>query len=72
MRWRPSRIADQAGTILLYDGAACTRDRLRTRYGSHPRMRILSNFDEVSTASIDLIIASSLPVPFRSRTLMKC
>lgn len=54
------RIADQAGTVLLYDGAASTRDRLRTRYGSHPRIRIPNNFDEVSTASIDLIIASSV------------
>jgi ubiquinone/menaquinone biosynthesis C-methylase UbiE len=56
------RIADHAGTVLLYDGAASTRDRLRARYGSHPRIRILSNrlLDEVSTASIDLIIAGSV------------
>jgi SAM-dependent methyltransferase len=56
------RIADQAGTVLLYDGAASARDRLRARYGSHPRIRVLSDFsvDEIPTASIDLIIANSV------------
>ena len=56
------RIADQVGTVLLYDGAASTRDRLRARYGSHSRILILSDFllDEVATRSIDLIIANSV------------
>src|SRR5580692_224341 len=55
------RIADQAGTVLLYDGAASARVRLRARYGSHSRIRILSDLsrDEVATESIDLIIANS-------------
>ena len=56
------RIADLGGTVLLYDGAASTRNRLRARYDSHPRIRILDDFllDEVVTASIDLIIANSV------------
>lgn len=57
-----ARIADQAGTVFLYDPAPSTRDRLGTHFGSHPRIHILSDSSlaEVATASIDLIIVNSV------------
>jgi cyclopropane fatty-acyl-phospholipid synthase-like methyltransferase len=56
------RIADHAGTVLLYDTTASTRYRLQARYRTHPRIRILwdLSLDQVATESVDLIVANSV------------
>jgi SAM-dependent methyltransferase len=56
------RIAELSGTILLYDAADSARDRLRGRFGSHPRIRILdqSGLDELAGDTINLVMVNSV------------
>ena len=55
-------VADLSGTVLLYEAAATTRDRLRKRYGACPRIRVLDDedLDGLPENSIDLVIVNSV------------
>jgi SAM-dependent methyltransferase len=57
-----NRIAEQCSMVLLYDAAESARERLRQRYGSHDRIRILdkSGLEELARESIDFIVANSV------------
>jgi SAM-dependent methyltransferase len=56
------RIAERCDIVLLYDAAESARARLRRRYDSHARIRILekSGLDELAGDSVDLIIVNSV------------
>jgi ubiquinone/menaquinone biosynthesis C-methylase UbiE len=55
------KIADVSGAVILYDAAATTRQRLRERYGGHPRIHIVDgDSSEVQPNSIDLVIINSV------------
>jgi SAM-dependent methyltransferase len=56
------RIAERCSMVLLYDAADLMRARLRRRYDSHPRIRILEKFDldEFASDSVDLIVVNSV------------
>ena len=52
------RIAAVCGSVLLYDAAVSTRERLRQRYGALSRIRIIDDagLDDLPDGSIDLVI----------------
>jgi ubiquinone/menaquinone biosynthesis C-methylase UbiE len=56
------RIADLCDTVLLYDPAKSTRDRLYHLHGTHPGVRILDDqaVDTLAEDSIDLVIVNSV------------
>jgi SAM-dependent methyltransferase len=56
------RMAEIAGTVLLYDAAASTRERLRELHGAHPRVHILDDdaLSGLAIGSIDLVIVNSV------------
>jgi SAM-dependent methyltransferase len=57
------RIADVcSGTVLLYDPANSTRERLHRLHGMHPRIRILDDLaaDSLAPDTIDLVIVNSV------------
>jgi ubiquinone/menaquinone biosynthesis C-methylase UbiE len=56
------RMAELAGTVLLYDAAPSTRKRLRELHGTHPGIRILDEAElfRVTPGSIDLVVVNSV------------
>jgi SAM-dependent methyltransferase len=56
------RMAKLCGTVLLYDAALSTRERLRERCGGHPHIRILDDtaLDDLPESSIDLVVVNSV------------
>ena len=56
------RMAQIAGTVLLYDAAPSTRERLRRVHGAHPRIRVLDDaaLSAVVAGSIDLVLVNSV------------
>jgi SAM-dependent methyltransferase len=56
------RIAERCRMVFLYDAAESARARLRRRFASHARIRILekSGLDELVDDSVDLIIVNSV------------
>lgn len=57
-----ARIAEVCGTVLLYDAADSTRERLRARYDCHTHIRILDNsgIDKLAANSINFIVVNSV------------
>jgi 2-polyprenyl-3-methyl-5-hydroxy-6-metoxy-1,4-benzoquinol methylase len=57
-----TRVADLCGTVLLYDVANSTRERLKLSYRNHPRIRVLdrADLDAIAKESIDLIVVNSV------------
>jgi len=56
------RIAEHCGTVLLFDAAETTRERLNVRYGSNHRIRVLddSGLNAVPHSSVDLVVVNSV------------
>jgi ubiquinone/menaquinone biosynthesis C-methylase UbiE len=57
------RIADLCGgTVLLYDPANSTRERLRRLHGTHPRIRVLDDaaMSSVAPDTVDLVVVNSV------------
>lgn len=56
------RVAAQCGTVLLFDAAETTRQRLQLRYGAADRIRVLdkSGLDALPAGSVDLVIVNSV------------
>jgi len=57
-----ARLAQDCGTVLLYDAAPHVRERLRARFGQEERIVILEDglLKVVDDASLDLVVANSL------------
>jgi SAM-dependent methyltransferase len=56
------RMADIAGTVLLYDGAPSTRERLRPLHATRPGIHILDDagLGQLPSGSVDLVIVNSV------------
>jgi SAM-dependent methyltransferase len=55
-------VAAVSGTLLLSDAAPSIRERLQTRFGSDPQIRVLSPDDVAALphASVDIVVVNSL------------
>jgi ubiquinone/menaquinone biosynthesis C-methylase UbiE len=54
-------IAEICGAVVLYDAADATRQRLHTRFGGDPRIRVIdAGLGEVEADSIDIVIVNSV------------
>src|SRR5947209_13827333 len=55
-------LAEKCGTLYLFDAAPNVRNKLRSRFSDHPKIRVLppNGLDNIADASLDLVIANSL------------
>lgn len=55
-------VADQAGELLLCDGAGRVRARLASRFAGNPRIRVIApeSIESLADESLDLVVANSV------------